>query len=429
MTTRQARLDAFLHMGECPTSYIRNMPSEDRLLSFIDEFWSVYHSYHPDRKPLLLAPINECGQRKMICTFVRPTLLKYDELHDVETCSKYIAGYIQYEPLCSSEHYQNGGDCTVEILPSQIVSPSTVLDWQVGNCFEMSLLLTSLLIGAGYRAYTVVGHAHQRTCLNDQSKSNWPGDLPVEVNSDDEEAKEEPIDEEYGALLAQPPTLREPTGVNLSNVLDMSCVDSSSSSSDDIISVVKSNTGAQMNPSNHPITGENNAAFKISGSDRTSAQEEVNPVEDIKPIHSWVMLLPGGRKNVKEAVFIEPAVGELLPIHSADVYYTGIESVFDDKHYYVNLHPDALVSGVITNLSNNLQWENVLLTTEKASDDNDAAPCLGNMNNYAAAAGASVGSATGGLARWATRQRFLSPAPLAVAQATCSTRHQMQQAV
>ena len=54
--------------------------------------------YDPDRK-LLLAPVNEKGKRKFICTTIRPTKLPVVELYDWERCAKFISDYITYEQL------------------------------------------------------------------------------------------------------------------------------------------------------------------------------------------------------------------------------------------------------------------------------------------------------------------------------------------
>lgn len=43
--------------------------------------------------------------------------------------------------------------------PDYIVSPQTTLEWQTGDCFDLSILLASLLIGAGYNAYVCIGYA------------------------------------------------------------------------------------------------------------------------------------------------------------------------------------------------------------------------------------------------------------------------------
>lgn len=45
---------------------------------------------------------------------------------------------------------------------------------QRGNCFEMSTLLVSLLLAAGYDAYVVSGYAGQTTCNADLSYDECP---------------------------------------------------------------------------------------------------------------------------------------------------------------------------------------------------------------------------------------------------------------
>ena len=37
--------------------------------------------------------------QKFICTTVRPTCLPYKELYDFESCAKFVADYLAYEPL------------------------------------------------------------------------------------------------------------------------------------------------------------------------------------------------------------------------------------------------------------------------------------------------------------------------------------------
>lgn len=43
--------------------------------------------------------------------------------------------------------------------PEFLPSPMSVLGWQAGDCFDFAVALASLLIGAGYNAYVVVGYA------------------------------------------------------------------------------------------------------------------------------------------------------------------------------------------------------------------------------------------------------------------------------
>jgi len=55
-----------------------------------------------------------------------------------------------------------------------MTSPATVLRRQRGNCFEISTLLVSLLLAAGYDAYVVSGYAGQTTCHGDLSYDDCP---------------------------------------------------------------------------------------------------------------------------------------------------------------------------------------------------------------------------------------------------------------
>ncbi len=58
--------------------------------------------------------------------------------------------------------------------PSSLVSPTLVLKRQKGNSFDYSVLLCSLLIGAGYDAYCVCGYASQDVALLNQTRKPCP---------------------------------------------------------------------------------------------------------------------------------------------------------------------------------------------------------------------------------------------------------------
>jgi len=55
-----------------------------------------------------------------------------------------------------------------------MLSPTTIVKRQKGNCFEYSTLLCSMLIGAGYDAYVVSGYATREVCLADESRETCP---------------------------------------------------------------------------------------------------------------------------------------------------------------------------------------------------------------------------------------------------------------
>ena len=60
------------------------------------------------------------------------------------------------------------------LQPTSLVSPTSVLKCQKGNCFDYSVLLCSLLIGAGYDAYCVCGYATRETTLMDETREICP---------------------------------------------------------------------------------------------------------------------------------------------------------------------------------------------------------------------------------------------------------------
>jgi hypothetical protein len=58
--------------------------------------------------------------------------------------------------------------------PSHLPSPLSVLGWQAGDSFDMAVVLASLLLGAGYNAFVVVGYAPLAVTMNDQSATECP---------------------------------------------------------------------------------------------------------------------------------------------------------------------------------------------------------------------------------------------------------------
>ncbi|KPI84563.1 hypothetical protein ABL78_6379 [Leptomonas seymouri] len=333
---RAERLQLFLRSPDIPASYYNNTTSEDELLNLSKQYEAFYCNFFPDRKPLFLYSNNECQKQKMICSFVRPTTLIFDELFDLQGCCQFVADYIRYEPLHSPLLYEDVDDDKVEELPLQVVSPATTLDWQTGNCIEMSLVLTSFLIGAGFNAYVVIGTATPTVCLCDQSASYWEGSLPVELNSDDEVEDTTPKGNPYMELVLENPVLR--------TIHDPDPV-------------------TEFSAANDLATG------LARGKNSKEADAQTNTV---KPVHSWVLVLPGGRVSVSEPMFVEPSTGKLIPLSAVDKAYTSIEALFNHEEYYVNMQPNAPVSVLALNLTDGNQWDRVFLlsgTTEEEVDN------------------------------------------------------------
>ncbi|KAL7978736.1 hypothetical protein Chor_013225 [Crotalus horridus] len=71
------------------------------LLQVADNFHRQYAHLCPDRVPLFLHPINECGMEKFVSTTVRPTLLPYSELYNWDSAARFVSDYLTMEPLLS----------------------------------------------------------------------------------------------------------------------------------------------------------------------------------------------------------------------------------------------------------------------------------------------------------------------------------------
>ena len=312
-----------------PASYTRNTQKEDLVLESVENFRTQYVSLCPGRAPLLLSPQNECNFRKFISTFIRPTLVKFGEQYDYDTCAKFIANYIQYEHLEDSE-----------ALPTRVVSPTTVMAWQVGNSIEISILLCSLLLGSGYNAFVVVGYAEKQVCDNDQTNREWHAKLPDERCSDDEAEARAPPVTEYSQYLRKRPVLV--------SQFDQETKDRERKQREDEMRIVTDEP---------PV-------------DEAAAAAAAGAANDVNYVHAWVLIMPG-RRNVDKPLFVEPSTGQTIPVRDADAMYVGVESVFNHHNYFVNLKPAAAVSTLNTDLRDLTTWEHIFLKDPEAAEEED----------------------------------------------------------
>ena len=145
----------------------------EHVLEYARQFKIIYDPM----RDVLLAPLNECRKRKFICTTIRPTKLPYTELYDYEGCASFVANYFEYEELAVPNK-----------LPTYIPSPANVLNWQAGDCFDLAIVLCSLLIGTGYDAYVVYGNAPKAITTKDESVM----ECPFNTDFNDEMSDEDP---------------------------------------------------------------------------------------------------------------------------------------------------------------------------------------------------------------------------------------------
>ncbi|XP_065589395.1 dynein regulatory complex subunit 7 [Cyrtonyx montezumae] len=299
--------------SQLPDSYKMNSPREKKMLCIADHYHQQYTHLCPERKPLFLHPINECGVEKFVSTTVRPTLLPYTELYHWDGCASFISDYLTMEPL----------KCPLT-PPSLLFSPTTILKYQRGNCFDFSVLLCSLLIGAGYDAYCVNGYATHNICSLDETLEECPL-----LRKPQEIPKEE---------------VKKPNKYRVKSPPDMHS---------------KFELQQEAKKKAETETTEKKEREKMG----TEAEEPAcDPLCGLR-VHAWVLVL-SGKREVPETFFINPFTGNS---HSTtDEQFLGIESVWNHKNYWVNMQDCRHgCKDLVFDLSNSVYWEIMLSETDK----------------------------------------------------------------
>ncbi|XP_071314856.1 dynein regulatory complex subunit 7 isoform X2 [Trachinotus anak] len=290
-----------------PEPYRINCPDEIRLLSIADNFQRQYSHLYPDRKPLLLCPVNECGVKKFVSTTLRPTPTIYPELFTWEGSASFVANFLSLDPL----------EQPVD-LPRYLFSPTSVLETQRATCFEYATLLCSLLLGADYDAYCVSGYAVKEMCLLDQSLEDCPLlDTKVESVVSEQESQE-------NKYTVKP--LKE----------------------------LKSHFLMQQEKKKQEAEA---ALLQKQKLQEESEQRPADPLRGLR-VHCWVLVLSGSR-SVQENFFIDPLTG--ISYSTTHDNFLGIESVWNNLNYYVNMQDCRNgCSDMVYDLEDLNMWEPVL---------------------------------------------------------------------
>ena len=146
------------------------------MLEHVLEYQRQFKIIYDPLRNLLIAPKNECGKRKFICSTLRPTKLPFTELYDYHGCAKFTANYLEFEELEIPNR-----------LPEIMPSPANVIGWQAGDSFDFAIVLCSLLLGTGYDAYVVYGTAPKAITTKDESLMECPFPLGFDDLMDDED--------------------------------------------------------------------------------------------------------------------------------------------------------------------------------------------------------------------------------------------------
>ncbi|CAI6342726.1 unnamed protein product [Macrosiphum euphorbiae] len=293
-----------------PESYTKTTSIEKLIILYANNFVEQFKIKYPNRRQLVLILLNECGVQKCVCTTIKPSRLVYPNLRDLISYSEFVAKHITYIKLEDPV-----------TVPNKIMSPTTTIEMQTANCFEMAILLVSFLIGCECNAFVVYGYATEIVCNNDLKK--------VKIDL-----------EEYDPQKSDSKNISE----------DLDDANSLEPTNDLCSEYVKFLLEEQQN--------------------KTVMKDEVKEIDFNdssdslfgKRVHAWVIIIPLQieDENINEVpYFIEPSTGERKEI--SDENYTGIEAVWNHRNYWVNLQSSGVgCTQYNFTLTNTKCWENFL---------------------------------------------------------------------
>ena len=323
---KETRCDIFAHGDIIPNSYKDNTLKEELILEHVIQFKKEFGLSYDAKRELLLYPQNECGKYKFICTTVRPTKVPYPELYDYKKCAKFISEFFEYEELSPPTEF-----------PKFIPAPDNVVKWQIGDCFDLSIVLCSLLIGAGYNAYVVYGIAPRFITSKDETRLS-PPEMPddIKIIEPDLEEKEDDIE----------PTIK------------------------DKVPIFSDFDKQEKEEEEEKARQEH---IKNTVIDDDMPEFERNDPFKHRRIHCWVMVkleTKNEDKSIKkESIFIEPSTGRLYDI--MDSPYEKIDAIFNNYNFYINLHYDKPVNEIDWNLKKAANWEYVMLNSGEENDEEE----------------------------------------------------------
>jgi hypothetical protein len=291
-----------------PSSYKSNTTREELCLEYIQSFLKQYQSLYPKRKQPYMIIDNEHGLQKFICSAIRPSHMPFSELYDMYECSAFLAGYILYEPLDPPSK-----------PPRIIFSPTETLKRHTGDCFDMSTLLCSLLIGSGYDAYIVCGYAPRHITLRDQSNTLCPMANTLYDISAKAKLKNEEVEQSETEESAYVP------------------LDNSVKSSHYIAHQLERQRVETLDLFELWITDPPPSS---TVNDRDNDDDQA---EGLRRQHAWVMVC-AGRREVKETIFLEPSTGRVFATNGSP--YTAVDSVWNHSNFWALHNSEAKVSDV-----------------------------------------------------------------------------------
>eukprot|EP01138_Halocafeteria_seosinensis_P000495 gb/GECG01000509.1/.p1 GENE.gb/GECG01000509.1/~~gb/GECG01000509.1/.p1 ORF type:complete len:1062 (+),score=173.97 gb/GECG01000509.1/:1-3186(+) len=353
-----------------------NNQKEELCLEYIENFRAQFQQLFPDRKRPFLTAKNEAGVEKLVCTSLHPTQLPYKELYHLRPCAQFIANYLRYEPLA---------DPTSTV--KYVCSPNLILGWRVGDCFDFSTVLCSLLLGNGYDAYCVLGTAPKWITLRDTRTHECSYELPaLEFEDPDKDVhdgtlfdgryiaaseersrgkrknKEKQIDLSNSKYAPPPPPSTKSKYLELVEQQKQkeeddkqeeenyeSDADESDEDERETVEYLKTvfDSAHQQMASSYRRGSVSSQTFQQSGLPAPFGTPDMS-YEDLEKedplsgerVHCWVLVRAGPR-DVAEHLFVEPSTGLIYPVKDAPYY--SVESIWNQKNIWINMQRQVLV--------------------------------------------------------------------------------------
>eukprot|EP00981_Chlorochromonas_danica_P000336 scaffold85_cov175-Ochromonas_danica.AAC.21 len=327
-------------LSTIPESYRVNNNKEELCLEYVTNFAQQFSAIYKNRREPFVAAENEYGVKKLVCSTIRPTLIPIPELYDMYECSSFLAGYVLYEPL----------DPPTE-PPKFLFSPARTLDTFCGDCFDISTLLCSFLLGAGYDAFVIMGYAPTFITLKDQSHTVCPliKDVLESKDSSSEGASNNAQNDESPNIFVPPDNVVKKSKflADITEKKRLAAIDT-----------------FQLWIPDPPL--DEVAMMETERAAHASEQR----------IHAWV-LVRAGTREVKEHTFIEPSTGRAYLTKTAP--YIAIESAWNHLNYYANTKLEVPVHELDYSFETSSLWEPLFLSKEdvlnntaaRGDDDHD----------------------------------------------------------
>jgi len=139
-------------------------PEYTEFIQKVDEFLVQFFKDNPYRMRVFLTAETEVGSRCFLSSLIRPSVLPLIKTHNLDLAAGFVANLCNYQILF--DFFSQ---------PRCITTPNFTVKSQVGDCYDLSVLLTTILTGIGYDAYVIIGYADRELTLGDLRYRSCPG--------------------------------------------------------------------------------------------------------------------------------------------------------------------------------------------------------------------------------------------------------------